>query len=96
MPKTVLITSAGSGFGRGAPIELARGHKVIAAVLDDEQAAALAKAEPKLTVVKMDITTAEEIAKVDQGPRRLRRCQRRDRADRAALADSAQAAARGV
>lgn len=41
MPKTVLITGAGSGFGRDAAIQLARrGHKVIAAVLNDQQAAA--------------------------------------------------------
>ena len=67
MPKTVLITGAGSGFGRGAAVELAkRGHKVIAAVLNDRQAAELAKAEPKLTVVKLDITDAKDIAKVDQ------------------------------
>ena len=67
MPKTVLITGAGSGFGRGAALELAkRGHKVIAAVLNDEQKAELAKAEPKLTVVKLDITVPEDVAKVDQ------------------------------
>ena len=67
MPKTVLITGAGSGFGRGAAMELARrGHKVIAGVLNDEQAAALRKAEPKLSVVKLDITDAKDIAKVDQ------------------------------
>src|SRR3954469_23304017 len=67
MPKTVLITGAGSGFGRGAAIELAkRGHKVIAAVLNDAQAGELAKAEPKLTVAKLDITDAKDIAKVDQ------------------------------
>ena len=67
MSKTVLITGAGSGFGRGAAVELARrGHKVIAAVLNDQQAAELRKAEPKLTVVKIDITDAQDIAKVDQ------------------------------
>jgi short-subunit dehydrogenase len=67
MPKTILITGAGSGFGRGAALELARrGHKVIAAVLTDEQTAELAKAEPKLTVVKLDITRPQDIAKVDQ------------------------------
>jgi NAD(P)-dependent dehydrogenase (short-subunit alcohol dehydrogenase family) len=65
MPKTVLITGAGSGFGRGAAIELAeRGHKVIAAVLNDQQAAELAKAAP-ITIVKLDITDAKDIAKVD-------------------------------
>ena len=67
MAKTVLITGAGSGFGRGAALELARrGHKVIAGVLNDLQAAELAKAEPKLTVVKLDITDAKDLAKVDQ------------------------------
>ena len=66
MPKTVLITGAGSGFGRGAASELARrGHKVIAAVLNDQQARELTKAEPKLTVVKIDITDAKDITKVD-------------------------------
>jgi NAD(P)-dependent dehydrogenase (short-subunit alcohol dehydrogenase family) len=67
IPKTVLITGAGSGFGRGAAIQLAqRGHEVIAGVLDDGQAAELAKAEPKLTVAKIDITDGKDIAKVDQ------------------------------
>src|SRR5204862_2019060 len=67
MAKTVLITGAGSGFGRGAAIELARrGHKVIAAVLNDQQARELKKAEPKLTVMKLDITDAKDIAKVDK------------------------------
>ncbi len=67
MPKTVLITGAGSGFGRGAAAQLAqRGHKVIGAVLNDQQAAELAKAEPRLTAVKLDITDAKDIAKVDQ------------------------------
>jgi NAD(P)-dependent dehydrogenase (short-subunit alcohol dehydrogenase family) len=65
--KTVLITGAGSGFGRGAAVELARrGHKVIAAVLNGQQAADLAKEEPKLTVVKLDITDAKDVAKFDQ------------------------------
>ena len=67
MAKTVLITGAGSGFGRGAAIELAnRGHKVIAAVLNERQAAELKKAAPKLSVVKIDITKAKDLAKVDK------------------------------
>jgi len=40
-----------------------RGHKVIAALLNDKQAAELAKAAPKLTVVKIDITDGKDIAK---------------------------------
>jgi NAD(P)-dependent dehydrogenase (short-subunit alcohol dehydrogenase family) len=67
MSKTVLITGAGSGFGRGAAMALVkRGHKVIAGVLNDQQASELTKAEPKLTVVELDITDARDIAKVDQ------------------------------
>src|SRR5882762_2464178 len=67
MTKTVLITGAGSGFGRGTALQLAeRGHKVIAAVLNDRQAAELKKAAPKLTVVKIDIGKAKDIAKVDK------------------------------
>jgi short-subunit dehydrogenase len=67
MPKTVLITGAGSGFGRMAASLLAqRGHKVIATVLNDQQAAELSKAEPKLTVAKLDITNAKDVAGVDR------------------------------
>jgi short-subunit dehydrogenase len=67
MPKTVLITGAGSGFGRMAASMLAqRGHKVIATVQNEEQAADLRKAEPKLTVAKLDITNAKDVASVDQ------------------------------
>jgi NAD(P)-dependent dehydrogenase (short-subunit alcohol dehydrogenase family) len=67
MSQTILITGAGSGFGRGAAIALAdRGHQVIAAVLTDEQARELAKAKPQLTVVKLDITNARDVAKVDE------------------------------
>ena len=67
MSKTVLITGAGSGFGRMAASQLAgRGHKVIAGVLNDEQKADLQKAEPKLNVVKLDITNPADVASVDR------------------------------
>ena len=66
MPKTVLITGAGSGFGLGAALELAkRGHKVIATTETDRQAAELAKAHPQLTVAKLDITDPKDLTKLD-------------------------------
>ncbi|MBE0621557.1 MAG: SDR family NAD(P)-dependent oxidoreductase [Burkholderiales bacterium] len=67
MSKTVLITGAGSGFGQGAAVELAkRGHKVIATVENERQAAELSAAHPELTVAKLDITNAKDVAKIDQ------------------------------
>lgn len=67
MPKTVLVTGGGSGFGRGAAVQLAkRGHKVIATVETDKQATELSAAHPELTVAKLDITNAKDVAKVDQ------------------------------
>jgi NAD(P)-dependent dehydrogenase (short-subunit alcohol dehydrogenase family) len=67
MTKTVLITGAGSGFGRDAALQLAaRGHKVIATVETDAQAAELAKAHPGLTVARLDITNAKDVATLDR------------------------------
>lgn len=67
MQKTVLITGAGTGFGCGAAVELAkRGHKVIAAVETKKQAAALSSAHPELTVLKLDITDPKDVAAVDR------------------------------
>ena len=67
MPKTILITGAGSGFGRDAAVQLAaRGHKLIATVETEAQAAALAAAHPELTVAKLDITNPDDVAKLDQ------------------------------
>ena len=58
MSKTVMITGAGSGFGKGAALALAaRGHTVIATTETVAQAEALAAEAPQLTVAKLDITT---------------------------------------
>jgi NAD(P)-dependent dehydrogenase (short-subunit alcohol dehydrogenase family) len=67
MPKTVLITGAGSGFGRHAAVQLAaRGHQVIATVEKESQVAELSKAHPELTIAKLDITNAKDVATVDR------------------------------
>ncbi len=65
MTKTVMITGAGSGFGRQASIALAaRGHNVIATTETDEQAEALRAEAPELTVERVDITNADDVARV--------------------------------
>lgn len=61
--RTVLITGAGSGFGKGAAIELAvRGHDVVAACETTEQAAALGSEHAALRAVKLDVTDAADVA----------------------------------
>ena len=60
MTKTVLITGAGTGFGKMASLALAeRGHRVIATTETDEQAAALAAEAPQLEVLTLDITSSD-------------------------------------
>jgi len=63
MSKNVMITGAGSGFGKGASLALAaRGHHVIATTETDAQASALRQEAPDLEVVKLDITS-DDVAK---------------------------------
>ncbi len=65
MSKTILITGAGSGFGKGAAVELAsRGHRVFATTETAAQAEALGADHPELTAVKLDVTDADDIARV--------------------------------
>jgi short-subunit dehydrogenase len=65
MNKTILITGAGSGIGRDAAFALAaRGHRVVAATLNEDQAQALReecgqRGQP-LEVIKLDITSAAD------------------------------------
>lgn len=65
MQRTVLITGAGSGFGKGAAIELARrGHEVLATTETQAQADALAAEHPELKAMKLDVTDPVDLAKV--------------------------------
>jgi NAD(P)-dependent dehydrogenase (short-subunit alcohol dehydrogenase family) len=62
MSKTVMITGAGSGFGKGASLALAaRGHTVIATTETAEQAAVLRAEAPQLTVERLDITSDDVV-----------------------------------
>jgi NAD(P)-dependent dehydrogenase (short-subunit alcohol dehydrogenase family) len=67
MSKTVLITGAGSGFGRMAAVKLAaRGHTVIATVETGRQVTELSAAHPELTVVKLDVTDPADLDVLDR------------------------------
>jgi NAD(P)-dependent dehydrogenase (short-subunit alcohol dehydrogenase family) len=58
MKKNVMITGAGSGFGKLTALALSeRGHHVIATTETDEQAGALRDESPQLEVHRLDITT---------------------------------------
>ncbi len=69
MPKTILITGAGTGIGRDAAFALAaRGHRVLATTFSQDQADAL-RAECRtrgqaLEVFKLDITDAADRERV--------------------------------
>ena len=61
--KTILITGAGSGFGRGAAIALAElGHQVIGGAVSTDEAASLSAAHPNLVGRKLDVTDADDLA----------------------------------
>ena len=67
--KTVCITGAGSGLGMEAAIAIARrGHKVIAAVLYEEQIEELKQIKEKeslhIEVIKLDVTNKEDREKL--------------------------------
>lgn len=64
MSRTILITGAGTGFGRGAALALAAdGHDVFAGTIDTAQAEALAAEGPSnLRPIVLDITDDADVA----------------------------------
>jgi NAD(P)-dependent dehydrogenase (short-subunit alcohol dehydrogenase family) len=66
MKKNVMITGAGSGFGKLTALALAaRGHHVIATTETDAQARTLREQAPQLEVHRLDITTDDVFKTLD-------------------------------
>jgi len=62
-PKKIMITGAGTGFGRGAAIKLAEmGHHVIGATLTADEASELGGTHQNIDGRKIDITDAADLA----------------------------------
>ena len=71
MPKTILITGAGSGFGESAATGMANGHTAIATVQVSPQVTPLrertkAMGLSNLSVERLDLTEDESIAIVNE------------------------------
>ena len=61
-PLRILVTGAGTGFGRGASIKLAElGHHVIGGCLSAEQATELGAAHDAIEAIKLDITDPDDL-----------------------------------